>query len=375
MIKLIQKCIITSMFAIPAIGFMVTPNDYVIKGENRMINKMPLMGNVQYFSKFVNWYNDRLLFKIPTTENLYANFHEVFNDFNFSSSQFTIEGNEGWLFVGDSVSKAYSQHNRELNLNPDLMTDKLNILNSIRQASNAKFFLVIGPDKHGIYPEYMKKYIYQDDKQCTQPGKYRFFNKIRKYLEEQNITVIDNYDVLRAAKDTTGKHSLYYTDDTHWNRAGAHVAFENVMSQILDDFKPIEYKFSFSKHINGDLIRNIKNPKKDILDDAIIDNPRLEDVIVTNLYNNTTKFYKFNSNNVDDFGSKYINNNAIEDKKVLLITDSYGIFFTPYAVDYFKEVIHLNRQLDDIREYINLIKKEQPNIILFINVEKTITNL
>lgn len=365
MIKLIQKIVVIAMFAIPAIGFMVTPNDYVIKGENRLINQMPVIGAKQYFSQLVNWYNDRLLFKLHTTENLYSSFHNVFTDFNFSGSQYTVEGTDGWLYIGDSADKVYSQHCQEMKSHPNMVVKKLSLIEGIRSSFDGKFYFVVGPDKHGIYPENMNPYI-------REPGKHRFFNQIRKYLDEKDFTIIDNYDVLRAAKDPIGKISLYYTDDTHWNRYGAHIAFENVMSQVIDNFKPIEYKFKFSKHTNGDLIRNIKNPEKNILDNAEITNPLMEDVTVTHLADKSTRTYKFNSNQIDFFGSKYVNNSAILDKKIMLVSDSYGIFFAPYVVDYFKTVIHVHRQTEDPSSIIETVKKEQPDIVLFINVERSV---
>ncbi len=353
------------MFAFPTIGFMVTPNDYIVKSENRSINKIPEIGAKQYFSQLVNWYNDRLLFKLPTTENLYSSFHNVFNDFNFTGSQYTVEGRDGWLYIGDSASKVYSQHCQEMKAHPKMVVKKLALIEGIRNSFEGKFYFVVGPDKHGIYPEHMNPYI-------REPGKYRFFNQIRKYLDEKDIAIIDNYDVLRTSKDPSGIRSLYYADDTHWNRYGAHIAFENVMSQILDDFKPIDYKFKFSKHINGDLIRNIKNPKKNVLDNAVITNPLMNEVTVTHLSDNSTRTYMFDTNKIDDFGSMYLNKNAVLDKKIMLVTDSYGIFFSPYVVDYFKNVIHVHRQIEDPSSIIETVKKEQPDIILFINVERSI---
>src|SRR5574344_617585 len=131
MIKLIQKCVVIAMFAIPAIGFMVTPNDYIVKSENRLINKLPEIGAKQYFSQLVNWYNDRLLFKLPTTENLYSSFHNLFNDFNFSGSQYTVEGTDGWLYIGDSADKVYSQHCQEMNAHKKMVAKKLALIDGI----------------------------------------------------------------------------------------------------------------------------------------------------------------------------------------------------------------------------------------------------
>lgn len=356
MIKIFQKVLIASMFIVPIAGFIITPNDYVIKSENRVINHFPTIGDKAYFQNLVNFYNDRLLFKLPVTENLYKPMQSVFTDFNFTNSQFTVHGIKGWLFVGNSADSVYSQHCENMSFYPYMVSKKLALLNAIKSSTTAPLYLVIGPDKHGIYPEYMNPYI-------REPGKFRFFNKIKPYLESQGINVIDSFDFLRANKDPKAEKSLYYTDDTHWNRYGANIAFDNVMSRVLKDYHKAEYIFSFSKHENGDLIRNISNPRKDILDEAKIINVAEPDVKVLNLKSKREYTIKYDPNSIEEFGSKYINDSAQDQRKIMLITDSYGIFFTPYAIEYFRTVVHMHRQTSAPDEILNILKEE--NQILF----------
>ena len=41
MTRYIKFCLVFLMFAVPAIGFIITDNDTVVKGENRVINQFP----------------------------------------------------------------------------------------------------------------------------------------------------------------------------------------------------------------------------------------------------------------------------------------------------------------------------------------------
>ena len=107
MTRYLKFCLVFLMFAVPAIGFIITDNNTVVKGENRVINQFPKEYSDNFYSQLVNWFNDRLLFKLEVNENLYADFHNYFNDFNFSSSQFSVAGNSGWLFAGDSSDYVY----------------------------------------------------------------------------------------------------------------------------------------------------------------------------------------------------------------------------------------------------------------------------
>lgn len=178
MIKMLQKVLIASMFIVPIAGFIITPNDYVVKSENRVINHFPTIGDKAYFQNLVNFYNDRLLFKLPVTENLYKPMQSVFTDFNFTNSQFTVHGIKGWLFVGNSADSVYSQHCEDMSFSPYMVSKKLALLNAIKSSTSAPVYLVIGPDKHGIYSEYMNPYI-------REPGKFRFFNKINHTLNHK----------------------------------------------------------------------------------------------------------------------------------------------------------------------------------------------
>lgn len=365
MIKILQKALIASMFIVPIAGFIITPNDYVVKSENRVINHFPTIGDKAYFQNLVNFYNDRLLFKFPVTENLYKPMQSVLSNFNFTSSQYVVYGEKGWLFMGNQADSVYSQHCQDIKFNPFMVRQKLALLNAIRSSTSAPFFLVIGPDKHGIYPEYMNPYI-------MEPGKYRFFDKIKTYLEKQGINVIDNFDVLRANKDPLCKNSLYFTDDTHWNRYGANIAFNHVMNIILDSYKNENFRFSFSKHKNGDLIRNIDNPKKDILDEATIVNNKFLKINVENVFTHKKYSIDYNLSFIEPYGSKYTNNQSIDSRKIMLITDSYGIFFTPYAISYFKSVIHMHRENSTQEEILSVLKREKPDLVIFLNVERSV---
>ena len=367
MTRYLKFCLVFLMFAVPAIGFIITDNNTVVKGENRVINQFPKEYSDNFYSQLVNWFNDRLLFKLEVNENLYADFHNYFNDFNFSSSQFSVAGNSGWLFAGDSSDYVYSQHTKDLKFNQNQIQKKIFTLQAIRDSFKGDMYFVVGPDKHGIYPEYM-------DQNILQPGKYRFFDKVKTALKISGVTVIDNYEALVSSKDPDKRVSLYYGDETHWNKYGAYIAFENVMKQIDPNYISQKYTFKFSHHENGDLVRNIKNSKREILDSATVDNVRKSNVKANDLFTNTSKEIVFNVNTSLYLNYKYINRTPISDKKVFLISDSYGILFLPFTVDYFKTVIHMNRRLHDLDLIINEIRKEQPDIVIYLNVEREVAD-
>ncbi|SFS85866.1 SGNH hydrolase-like domain-containing protein, acetyltransferase AlgX [Succinivibrio dextrinosolvens] len=360
----LKKFLIAFIFAVPAVGFIVTPSNYVIESENRMIEQFPAYDSKTFFENFQRYFNDRLLFKIAFNENFYKDFNQHFTEFS-GTNVFSVKGNSGWLFSGNTIYEGYNQHSMPMSANSHDLKKKISFVKDIKTLTSAPLYFVIGPDKHGIYPEFMNQNI-------NHPGKYRYFNSIRKYIEDAGIRVIDNFDAEWAAKDPENKVTLYYSDDTHWNMKGAQVAFNNVMSQILSDYSPIDYNFSFKKHLNGDLVRNIKNPEKTTLDDAYVADYEDKKILSRDYESGIEREINFNINDMLTHGFEYINDKAKTNLKLMLITDSYGFKFLPFAIDYFQNVSFLHRQKVDLAEIKRAVDEFKPDYVIFLNVEKSI---
>lgn len=367
MIKNLQRMLVGFIFALPVLGFITVPDDYVVKGENRLVGQFPEYGSLDYFSSLQNYIKDRILFKIWANENFYIYYKGLFNDFNFTSSQFSIYGEEGWMFSGNLANFVYSQHCEDLKVDVKKLEKKLAYLKSIKNialSNNSSFDYVIGPDKHGIYPEYMNPLI-------RHPGQFRLFEKIKPFFSDSDINVIDMFDVERQNKDSNKKIALYFTDDTHWNSYGAYFAFEKLMNHLEgNNYKPFKYVFEFKKHENGDLVGYISNPPKNILDDAI---PSRESTPVVKLHwfsDNSEYEEKLKLTVNLNYGLEYFNENAKSDKTILLIVDSFGFHMSPYFIDYYSHVVILHRQKTSIEEISSRISTYKPDHVLYVNVER-----
>ena len=257
--RVIQYLFVSLMFVVPVTGFLSSDPSYVIKSENRTLAKFPKYGSNEYFSDLVKWYTDRLFGKISISEKYFSLFNSVFADYSFSPNRQSVKGESNWFFLGNY---AYYQHSREVTIPLSKTNRKIAFLKELRNSSNAPFYLVVGPDKHGVYSEFLRPYIYE-------PGKYRSFDNYKHYLTDNGIDYIDNLDSILAEKSNLkNNQTLYYTNDTHWNSYGAYVAFNNVMRHIVDNYDPIKYSFIFSSNLTGDLTRNIVAPKHRFLDDV-----------------------------------------------------------------------------------------------------------
>ena len=372
MIKLIKFLFLTLLFVVPIAGFITTPNDHVIKGENRTVNQFPKFSfkDKLYFSRLIGYFNDRLLLKEKVNECIYPVYKEYFNDFDSSLDKYSVYGLKGWIFAGNALVNVYSQHSEPITPNWLKVKEQIANLKLIKNEANkagAPFYIVVAPDPHGIYSEYLNPYI-------KSPGKYRLFNEILPLFIKNDLSVIDSYDYLKSQKDPKEIKTLYLADDTHWNSYGAYLTFNNVMSKIINNFVPIKHHFEFSKNFNGDLIRNIKNPEKEFLDKAkVIDFPMksIETQYIGSDSKQTVDFSIF-----ENFGSyeyKFFNENSTY-SKIMIITDSYGFCFVPFAVEFFKEVIFTTRYGNYLEKSINLISQEKPDLVIYLSGERFFAN-
>lgn len=365
--KIIRIFLLFIIFFIPVAGIITTPSDLVLKGENRNITAFPEFGTTLFFTNLKNYVTDRIFYKVKFEEEFFPLYKKYFTFFKFDKSEISIEGRDGWLFFSDSLSSnSYRQHSFLLDkivYNKFLFNRKLPYLKEISSFSKGKFFYVVGPDKHGIYPEFM-------DQHYGKPGHYRLFSDFMSVFESNGFVVIDPFEAIRSYKSNLIKESLYYTDDTHWNLAGAKVAFDYLMPKIVNDYKPYDYELTFFKHKNGDLVRNIIQPKNDFLDDVQTTRENLPIIQIYDInsdkliYDSKLKF------DLPDFGTVVVNDSARDDRTVLLLSDSFGHALKGYLSDYFNKVVHCYGFNQDPKKIEQVIKKYNPDIVLFVNVER-----
>lgn len=359
--RVIQYILVTLMFAVPLAGFMTISNNYVIKSENRMIARFPNEYSNRFFIELVKWYTDRLFYKIKVSEKYYKNFKSLFADYDFSPSEVFVKGRSNWVFLGDKSHEVYSQHSRKTKVNMNAAIKKLNTLKTLMNAdSSIDFYLVVGPDKHGIYPEYMNQNFFE-------PGKYRLFDNYKYMLEDSHIKFIDNYSLLINEKKNMRGESLYYFNDSHWNLYGAYLAYKNTMNQIYPSLNVNEYEFKFKKD-------QLPNGESDLLDVAYIDKNNQFSIVVEDLISGKKSVVEYDLNRGTEYETRYINENAPENKKILIISDSFGYSFAPFAIAQFKEVIFRIRTTSDIDSLVNFIKNERPDLIIYMNVERRVFN-
>jgi alginate O-acetyltransferase complex protein AlgJ len=141
-----------------------------------------------------------------------------------SSSDTVIAGTHDWLFyaddgaIGDYVS-AFPFTAPEL----DAWRLTLERTRDWLRAKGVRYIVMIAPDKHMIYPEFMPPSLHR-----MRPD-YRADQLIAYMRAHSNIDILDLREPLIAAKPA---ELLYHRYDTHWNDRGGLIAYQQIAERL-----------------------------------------------------------------------------------------------------------------------------------------------
>lgn len=332
--------------------------DYDI-GENRKKADFPSEFNVNTFTADVEaYYNDRVPFRsliidmnssmTNTVENVYKlNLRPVLvkvlygtgKDKGDTSKQEylppniinekVIEGREDWLFY-------YAENSVDYYIGNNILSDeemenyasRVKRLSELCEKNGIEFQMIIMPNKEQVYSEYMPSYKIENEYKRTQ--------RLVDYIyETTDIEVMYIFKELYEAKKCG---QLYYKNDTHWNELGAFVGVQLLYERIgVETTLLEEIDYSKKEKKGGDLISlgalNVNNYNSDIGYNV--------------KYKNNIKYSENVKEYIDDNGKEYsinyIESNAEDDRKLVLIGDSFRTAMVPYIARDFSESVVIYR--------------------------------
>lgn len=345
------------MITLPQLSYLLLKNRIsVVNTENRNLasfSDLPefdLKNINQYPNILENIWNDNLPYRI-VMKNFYTDasiklFHTS------TDSRVIIGKNDGsldtsWLFYnktsdGDPLSyvvgsKRYSDD--MLNKFHELVLNK----NKYFGDKNIKHYYFIMPNKSTIYSEKLPSGI-------KNISNYNMTNQLSEYL---NGIGIDNFyylkDILNLNKQ---KYELYYRLDTHWNFYGAYIGFLKMIEIIEPNLSipPAQIQDGGMIERQGDLYNFLGTTRK--MKDNSISVHFLDEISYT-----TETEEKYKHTHCD---------NALLDKKIVIVGDSFGGYLLPYFSRIYKDVYYV------VRTKVNNIEitKFMPDVIIEEAVER-----
>ena len=235
------------VFAVLFFGLCLLPSLGIFSGkinvnsEKRMLAVMPDVItdkgiNGGFTKQYDDYFTDNFAFRsdlITLDAFLYAGV------FGQSVSDQVIVGKDGWLFFEPTVND-YKKINVLSDNEIYRLYRTLCIQKSYLENRGIGFIFTAAPNKASIYGEYMPdRYLIE--------GSRNNFEKLSALFAENNFDYVNLHEVLRSGREA-GSLQLYHKMDTHWNNAGAILAYNALLTKVgtLDN----------SFHFNSDM-----NPK------------------------------------------------------------------------------------------------------------------
>lgn len=212
--------------------------------ENRETAQAPVLmeedGINEYFLNDAGkWFEDHFAFRNEAVTG-YALL--MGKGFGVSAQSGVIVGKDGWLFYKDSLED-FQGTSRMTERQLFDVAHTMAMIQEYAQKSGVRFAFTIAPNKNSLYGAYMPYYY-----QPFRKGEGNI-ERIRKYLQAEQVNYIDLYGALRAEDQV-----LYHKRDSHWNNEGAALAADQILTGLEKEHPSYADKScSIRKDFEGDL--------------------------------------------------------------------------------------------------------------------------
>lgn len=184
-----------------------------------------------YPRRFDSWFSDGFAFRNRLLEDLNAFKWFVLDT---SPTDLMVKGKDGWIFTtADSAVDVVRGAARFTELELETWRMALETRRDWLAQLGIRYHLVLGPNKHSIYPEYLP-----DRVRVRPPSR---LDQLYAWLEERSDFVVPDLrpDLLAAKVRDTPENPLYYKLGTHWTERGSFAAYQGVCRHLLTDFPHI----------------------------------------------------------------------------------------------------------------------------------------
>jgi alginate O-acetyltransferase complex protein AlgJ len=266
-----------------------------------------------------------------------------------SPSPTVIRGTDGWLYYADDSAlddylSTTPMTSAELNDWRDAVVHTRDALRSMGIA----YVFAIAPDKHVIYPEHMPPTIHPIGQ------RYRL-EQLTDYLRRTtDVAVVDLRTPLLEAK---AREQVYYRTDTHWNDAGAYIAYRQILeaaARQLPSLQPVPleaFRTTTVQEPGGDIAEML----------GIRDNLREETTRLT-----PATGWRAHIDEPPDMSAGFEVGEVVTTvpdpalPRLLMIRDSFGSGMIRFLSEHFSRAVYLWRPDVDL----DVVKDERPTLVI-----------
>lgn len=215
------------LLSLPLYGMLI-PGFTGNTGENRNLTKFPKKSELSP-SSLEAWFNDNFALRgymMKIYNRVIAKSGvEIFNN--------VAIGKENWLYYMADGSKEDIECS--LHYTGEELETTCKAQNAVMEYLNTQgidYYLMVCPDKHTIYPEYLPEGL------SGYEGESRFEGMAKAIRENTSIKFADTREAVLKEKQG---HDVYYKTDTHWNFYGAFAGYDCLMNLIEKDFPNVRH--------------------------------------------------------------------------------------------------------------------------------------
>ncbi|QHJ83394.1 MAG: hypothetical protein [Bacteriophage sp.] len=356
--KYIHNFIITSLIGLSIVPVINIYNDFT--------------GPKNIDKKGITWLHHSNLFSMDFALPLLG--YAYYKNGASISPENVVVGKDGWLFLGDRHAYVMSESRGMKPFNQDRMDRFAEARTKwdgfVKSQGGLGYFVSIAPNSHTIYREMMPDWAY---KSKASPNVEYLLSQSKK-----DRTLADLSSSIKRYKNSSHE-PLYYKTDTHWNEFGAWYGYQDLQRKISETLpslhwlSPDDIHLSFSEKLGGDLSRflHITPYVKDT--EVSVRIKRESELEITDFEGNHIRSGDL-SDRQENMEKQLIvhSSNALNDKKVLWLRDSFGVALYPYMNATFSTIIqrHYQEVLSDPKNMEKLIKEFKPDLVIITTIER-----
>ena len=356
------KKVINFIFALVFVGVIFLPFcllDTTEVIDSSLENRRMTMWPGWHFNQEINaWYGhyveDRVAFRETAVRFYMDATYAVFGEF---SEDLHMYGKDGEVFpADDGYIRAYQHLATDEELIDSLVT-YLDRTNQYLEKQGIPFVFLAGLDKKTVYGEEMPDYIHVDT------TKESIMEMLARKLTEKQVPYVIPVQELQEAKQAERVYNQKY-DSAHWNVRGAMIGLRLLNEKVreMDPAVPLLKEDVFTASSEEKTLEFISLPiteqvpvytLKPEYSDSILADGSLLDVLP----------------HVAGTGIQhYLNENALSDKTILLLQDSFLDGKQDFFAYRYQNVYMISRQnYESMQYYVETLK---PDVVVFENAER-----
>ena len=356
------KKVINFIFALVFVGVIFLPFcllDTTEVIDSSLENRRMTMWPGWHFNQEINaWYGhyveDRVAFRETAVRFYMDATYAVFGEF---SEDLHMYGKDGEVFpADDGYIRAYQHLATDEELIDSLVT-YLDRTNQYLEKQGIPFVFLAGLDKKTVYGEEMPDYIHVDT------TKESIMEMLARKLTEKQVPYVIPVQELQEAKQAERVYNQKY-DSAHWNVRGAMIGLRLLNEKVreMDPDVPLLKEDVFTASSEEKTLEFISLPiteqvpvytLKPEYSDSILADGSLLDVL----------------SHVAGTGIQhYLNENALSDKTILILQDSFLDGKQDFFAYRYQNVYMISRQnYESMQYYVETLK---PDVVVFENAER-----